>query len=79
MAPTRKSIARETVARYRLRMQRTGLRLVQLWVPDTRAPGFAKECRRQSLLIARDRADGRADGRLMNELEGLQDDAEWTA
>jgi len=56
-------------------MQRTGLRLMQLWVPDTRAPGFAKECRRQSLLIARDRADSR----LMNELEGLQDETEWTA
>jgi hypothetical protein len=74
MAP-KKSVAREAVARYRIRMQRTGLRLMQLWVPDTRAPGFAKECRRQSLLIARDRADVR----LMNELEGLQDDTEWTA
>ena len=75
MAGSKKSVARETVARYRLRMQRTGLRLMQLWVPDVRAPGFAKECRRQSLLIARDRADIR----LMNDLEGLQDDAGWTA
>jgi len=75
MAPQKKSAAQETVARYRLRMQRTGLRLMQLWVPDTRAPGFSKECVRQSRLIARDRADVR----LMNELEGLQDDAEWTA
>jgi len=74
MAP-KKSVARETVARYRLRMQGTGLRLMQLWVPDVRAPGFSKECRRQSLLVARDRADVR----LTNELEGLQDDAEWTA
>ncbi len=30
-------------------MRRAGLRLVQLWVPDTRAPDFAGECRRQSL------------------------------
>jgi hypothetical protein len=75
MASSKKSVARETVARYRLRMKRTGLRLMQLWVPDARAPGFAKECRRQSLLIARDRADVR----LLNELEGLQDDVEWTA
>jgi Protein of unknown function (DUF3018) len=72
---SKKSVARETVARYRLRMQRTGLRLLQLWVPDTRTPEFPKECRRQSRLIARDRAEVR----LMNELEGLQDDAEWTA
>jgi hypothetical protein len=75
MSGSKRSVARETVARYRLRMQRTGLRLMQLWVPDLRAPGFSKECRRQSLLIARDRADVR----LMNELEGLQDDVEWTA
>jgi hypothetical protein len=74
MAP-KKSVARETVARYRLRMQSTGLRLMQLWVSDARAPGFSRECRRQSLLIARDRGDVR----LMNELEGLQDDAEWSA
>ena len=25
-----------------------GLRLVQLWVPDTRRPDFAAECQRQS-------------------------------
>lgn len=29
-----------------------GLRPVQLWLPDTRAPGFAEECRRQALLVA---------------------------
>ena len=28
-----------------------GLRPVQLWVPDTRDPEFAEECRRQSRLI----------------------------
>jgi hypothetical protein len=25
---------------------------VQIWVPDTRRPGFAEECRRQSRLAA---------------------------
>jgi len=35
-----------------------GLRPVQIWVPDTRLPGFAQECRRQSRLAARaDAAD----------------------
>ena len=29
-----------------------GLRLVQLWVPDTRRPDFAAECQRQSRLAA---------------------------
>ncbi len=40
------------VRRYRERMRRAGLRLVQLWVPDTRAGGFAEECRRQSLVAS---------------------------
>jgi hypothetical protein len=31
---------------------------VQIWLPDTRCPGFAEECRRQSELVAQgDRAD----------------------
>ena len=39
-------------------MRAAGLRPVQIWVPDTRRPGFAAECRRQALLIAEsDRAD----------------------
>ena len=25
---------------------------MQIWVPDTRAPGFAEECARQSQLVA---------------------------
>jgi hypothetical protein len=33
-----------------LRMQ--GMRPVQIWVPDTRRPGFENECRRQSRLAA---------------------------
>jgi Protein of unknown function (DUF3018) len=32
------------------------MRLLQLWVPDTDAPGFAEECRRQSLRVSRSRA-----------------------
>jgi hypothetical protein len=33
-------------------MRAAGLRPVQIWVPDTRSPGFATECRRQCKLIA---------------------------
>ena len=29
-----------------------GLRPVQIWVPDTRRPDFAAECRRQTRLVA---------------------------
>jgi hypothetical protein len=37
--------------RYRDRLRRQGLRPVQIWVPDTRRPGFAEECRRQAALV----------------------------
>ncbi|MDY6962825.1 MAG: antitoxin MazE family protein [Pseudorhizobium pelagicum] len=38
-------------------MRMSGLRPVQIWVPDTRRPGFADECRRQALLVAAADAD----------------------
>jgi hypothetical protein len=41
----------ERVARRRSKLRALGLRPVQLWVPDTSAPGFAEECRRQSQLV----------------------------
>ena len=34
-------------------MRMAGLRPVQIWVPDTRRPDFADECRRQSHLAAK--------------------------
>jgi hypothetical protein len=44
---------RESVRRRRTKLRAAGLRPVQIWVPDTRAPGFAAEARRQSELIGR--------------------------
>ena len=44
------------VQKHRDALRQAGLRPVQLWVPDTRRPNFAKECQRQSLLAAQ--ADG---------------------
>lgn len=39
-------------------LRSAGLRPVQIWVPDTRRPDFAEECRRQCLLVAQaDRED----------------------
>ena len=40
------------VQKHRDALRRAGLRPVQIWVPDTRQPDFAQECRRQSLLAA---------------------------
>ena len=45
------------VAKYRRRLRDAGLRPVQIWVPDTRRPGFPEECRRQSLSLHGDPAE----------------------
>ena len=49
--------AKERMRGYRARRQATGLRLIQLWVPDTRSKGFAAECKRQSRLLRGDPAE----------------------
>lgn len=43
----------ERVRKRRDALRNAGLRPVQIWVPDTRRPGFGAECRRQALLVAR--------------------------
>ena len=43
---------RESVGRRRAQLQKQGLRPVQIWVPDVRAPGFAAEAHRQSVMAA---------------------------
>jgi hypothetical protein len=42
----------QRVQKRRDALRAAGLRPLQIWVPDTRKPGFAAECRRQSLLVA---------------------------
>lgn len=42
----------ERVQKRRDAMRMAGLRPVQIWVPDTRRPNFADECRRQSRRVA---------------------------
>jgi len=46
------STSSERVAKRRRALRANGLRPIQIWIPDTRVPGFAEECRRQSLLVA---------------------------
>ena len=52
--------SREKVRAHRVRLRAQGLRPVTLWVPDTRAPKFAAEARRQCLLANNSR-DAAAD------------------
>ncbi len=44
------STGAQRVAKRRAALRAQGLRPIQIWVPDTRAPGFADECARQAAL-----------------------------
>lgn len=48
---TKMATSAERVRRRRDKLRAAGLRPVQIWVPDTRAPGFADECARQARLV----------------------------
>ncbi len=53
MAPaSRPKPSRIKVRAHRERLRRQGLRPIQIWVPDVRAPAFRSEAHRQSLAIA---------------------------
>ena len=53
------------------------MRPVQIWVPDTRAPGFAAECARQAQLIhAAETPESQFDDEAWFE---LSDKTGWTA
>ncbi|MNE03503.1 Antitoxin MazE [compost metagenome] len=44
--------SRVKVGEHRARLRAQGLRPIQIWVPDVRAPSFKVEARRQSLAVA---------------------------
>ena len=44
--------SRVKVREYRERLRSQGLRPIQIWVPDVRAPSFRSEAHRQSLAVA---------------------------
>ena len=53
-------------------LRASGLRPIQIWVPDTRRAGFADECRRQARAVAlADAADGDLAGFLDEALADL--------
>jgi hypothetical protein len=64
----------ERVQKHREGLRAAGLRPLQIWVPDTRREGFAKECRRQSLLIANDSQEKD----VLNWIENVTDTDGWT-
>lgn len=50
--PQDDSTVTERVRNYRKRMRAQGMRPIQLWVADVRAPGFAAEAHRQAAAVA---------------------------
>jgi hypothetical protein len=49
------------------------MRLVQIWVPDTRSPHFAETCRRQSLSLRGDPQEAE----ILTWLSEVGDDRGW--
>lgn len=61
------------VQKHRDALRAAGLRPIQLWVPDTRKRGFAAECRRQSLLLCKDKHEAE----VLEWLESTADKEGW--
>lgn len=63
----------ERIRKYRMALRSSGLRPLQIWVPDTRRPGFADECRRQSRILHGDEHEQAT----LAWLEGAADTSGW--
>lgn len=64
------------VQKHREALRMAGLRPVQIWVPDTRRPDFAEECRRQCRLVAQANSADMAMRQFMD--EALAEVDGWT-
>jgi hypothetical protein len=51
---------RQKMQSYRARLRASGLRPIQIWVPDVRSPDFVDEARRQSRRVSRRRSEREA-------------------
>ena len=49
---THSTTSRDKVRMHRARLRRQGLRPIQIWVPDVRAPKFQAEAHRQARAVA---------------------------
>lgn len=58
MATSRPKTSREKVRAHRERLRQQGLRPLQIWVPDVKAPSFKKQAHRQALAVAKSRHAG---------------------
>lgn len=65
----------EKMHQYRARLRASGLRPMQIWVPDTRARGFVQEVQRQSRLVSASKEDRQ----VLDFVEAVADDEGWNA
>ena len=54
-------------------LRAAGLRPIQIWVPDTRRPGFAEEVRRQCLIVHGDPQEQE----ILDWMEAASDTKSW--
>jgi len=52
MAASARKRSRDKVRTHREKLRKQGLRPIQIWVPDVRAPSFKAKAHRQSLAVA---------------------------
>jgi hypothetical protein len=69
----KKSAAKERVRKHRESLRARGLRPIQIWIPDTRKPGFAEEAHRQSLAVRNDPHEKE----IQNLIEEMMDYTGW--
>jgi len=65
--------SRMKVREHRERLRSQGLRPIQIWVPDVRAPAFRSEAHRQSLAVATS-AHAREDQAFIDEVSDWGDE-----
>jgi hypothetical protein len=73
VAAEKKLAAKERVRKHRESLRARGLRPIQIWIPDTRRPGFAEEARRQCLAVKNDPQEKE----IMDWIERVQDTTGW--
>jgi hypothetical protein len=61
------------VKQHREGLRAAGLRPLQIWVPDTRRPGFAEECRRQARAVR----DDPQEREILDWIERAADTTDW--
>ena len=72
-AEKKKASALERVRKHREALRARGLRPIQIWIPDTRKPGFAEEAHRQCLALENDPQEKE----VMDWLDQVRDTTGW--